>query len=231
MGEPAWRRGIAEARFTFEHGGRTVSNVWHVADLSGRRTPAELSACFEPIAFAWAFGYLGHQAPADWMGSDANWVGVVVRALTTFALPDVFSVPFEWLPFPGSSGRGALPANVTAAVGMDCFFGGHMGRSWSFFPWLSAEALDDGAGDRLSGLARAGLRDAYNGVIQSFQDNVDPAQFRLALFHRDGRRSPGSVVYWDPIVADSAIVRSPFVSEIRPRLERHKRRPFIHRDR
>lgn len=231
MSRPGWANGVARVRLEFTQGERTLSSVFHVADLSGGHDQGQYQAIADNLAFSWAFGYQGHQSVSSWQGSDSSFVAVPILWSIDRLVPSAWRFVTHFLPVPGSGSGPALPPNMTAAVGLNAHFGGHYGRSWSFVPWLTSAAVDSGNPSRLTDLARRGLTDAFNGLIAGFQDNFDPFQFQLCVYHRDGRRGPGTVDYWDPVATNGAVVRSPYFSELRVRLPRHGRRGPTPRDR
>jgi hypothetical protein len=224
MGEAPWRHGVAAVRLAHRVGGHTLTNVFHVADLGGGLDDVVAAAILSNITTTWAFGYLGFQPPALWQGSDASVVDAWILWLPPVGLPRFLKAVLSFLPLPGEGSGPALPANVTVPIQQRCEFGGHFGVGWSFFPWLTTAALSPSDPDTITDDARRGLVDSFNGIAAAFADALDPFQYRLCVYHRNGRLEPDghSVAWWDPVVGHS--IRSTRLAELKVRLPAHGRR-------
>jgi hypothetical protein len=211
-------------RLHHAYGGVTLSNVFHVADLGAAGSVNDFSAIAEALLRAWTLGFGGYPAPATWQGA-----GVVLsHARVIFVNPLTglhgFGVePIGVIGLPGGP-LPPLPSNVSVSVGLNCELGGHSGRGWHFYPWLSESALSPGSADKLAAGVGSGLVRSYLGLRAALAAAADPLRYRLVVYHRNGRNEPGAVrpVWWDD-VADFQ-VRGSGLAELRVRLPGHGRR-------
>jgi hypothetical protein len=224
LSDPAWAHSVATVRLAHRLAGRTLTNVFHVLDLTGAGTDADFLAIATALRDVWANGYGGVTAASHFQGSGVELVGARVHYVSVVGGPlrflDVEGVLFTVPPGPGES----LPAMATAVVEAWCLDAGRGGKGWQFFPWLGRDCVNAADPDVLTDAARDGIEDAYGSFLTAFAAMFDPLRFRLVVYHRDGRVKPGAVLpaWWDAI--DAYHVRSARLSSLDVRLPMWKRR-------
>jgi hypothetical protein len=224
LGEPAWAHSVASVRLAHRLAGRTLSNVFHVLDLTGAGSDAEFRLIAETLRDVWANGYGGVTAASHFQGSGVELLGARVVympiGLGHLKYLDVEGVLFTFPPGPGES----LPASCTIVTDAWCADAGRGGKGWSYFPWLGRDCISLDDPDHITDSARDGVEDAYGSVLTAFADLFDPLRFRLVVYHRNGRVKPGAVelAWWDAI--DAYHVRDNRLTSLDVRLPGWKRR-------